>query len=153
MDNTGNKTEEKALQDVFHHEIPLSLALGLRVKKYHHDELTLSAPLDPNINHKCTAFGGSLYSVAVLAGWGMLYMKLREQGLSGQIVIYESSVKYLKPVDMDFNAVCELTDVDKLQRFLKIFSKKGKARIILESRIMCGSEVAVHFSGTYVVHK
>ncbi len=153
MNNISRKTQEQILQDVFYREIPISLSLGLQVKKYHKDQLTLFAPLEPNINHKCTAFGGSLYSVAVLAGWGMLYMTLLKEGLSGQIVIYESSVKYHKPVDMDFNAVCELTDADSLKSFIKILRKKGRGRIMLESRIMCGSDVAMSFSGMYVVHK
>ena len=56
------------LRNVLHEEIPLTKAMGVEVNSYDGHCLVLSAPLDPNTNHKDTAFGGSLYSLAVLAG-------------------------------------------------------------------------------------
>ena len=77
----------KELQKVLHLEIQLTRAIGIEVVEYGENGLTLYAPLDNNINHKSTAFGGSLYSVSVLTGWGLLYLLLIKYGLSGQIVI------------------------------------------------------------------
>ena len=80
------------LQSTLHTEIPLTQTMGIKVIAYGDRQLTLKAPLQPNINHKSTAFGGSLYSIAVLSGWGLLFLLLQEQELSGQIVIARSEV-------------------------------------------------------------
>jgi thioesterase domain-containing protein len=62
------------LQKILYSEIPLTKAIGIEVCEFTGLSLTLKAPLEKNINHKCTAFGGSLYSVAVLSGWGLIYL-------------------------------------------------------------------------------
>ena len=51
----------KALQKVLNEEIPLTNAIGISVESCDSLSLTLAAPLHKNINHKRTAFGGSLY--------------------------------------------------------------------------------------------
>jgi thioesterase domain-containing protein len=52
-----------------------------------------------NVNHKSTMFGGSLYCGAVLAGWGWLHLRLREEGIEdGHIVIQEGQISYPLPV-------------------------------------------------------
>ena len=66
------------LQNVFHQQIPITNHLGLQVSSYENETLRLFAPLQENINHKASAFGGSIYSVCVLAGWGLLYLKMKE---------------------------------------------------------------------------
>ncbi|MDH5179649.1 MAG: thioesterase domain-containing protein [Gammaproteobacteria bacterium] len=140
------------LQNKLHEQIPLTKTIGIRVTDYSGETLTLSAPLQNNINHKSTAFGGSLYSVAVLAGWGLLYTKLNELDLSGHIVIQQSNVNYLQPVKSDIIATCSVGDITTFERFIRTFNKKGMARIKLASVIMQGDEAAVEFEGSYVVH-
>lgn len=146
---TITKTE---LEAKLHEEIPLTQAIGIKVEHYTGNSLTLSAPLANNINHKSTAFGGSLYSIAVLAGWGLLYSKMKELGLSGHIVIQQSNINYLQPVREDIFATCSIDSIEKFDRFIKIFNKKGIARIKLVSEIRQGDDVAVEFEGSYVVH-
>jgi thioesterase domain-containing protein len=69
--------------------------------------LRLHLPLDANVNHKSTMFGGSLYCGAVLAGWGWLHLRLREEGIEdGHIVIQEGQISYPLPVTGDANAIC-----------------------------------------------
>jgi len=143
---------EQQLEKLLHEEIPLTTAIGIQVKYYDHASLTLLAPLANNINHKCTAFGGSLYAVAVLSGWGLLHLRLAEQGLHGHIVIQESSVKYLKPVTTDIEATATLATTQNFERFVKLFQRKGMARIEIESRVMQRGQVALEFTGNFVVH-
>lgn len=139
------------LEHTLHAEIPLSLAMGIRVAGYDGALLQLTAPLAPNINHKCTAFGGSLYSLAVLCGWGLLHLKLAEAQLQKHIVIQDADIRYLLPVDQAMYAECRL-DTGKFQAFLLTLEKHGRARLSLEVAIKCGDQVAVTFSGRYVVH-
>lgn len=140
------------LQDVLHSEIPLTKEIGITVSDYTGDSLTLQAPLDKNLNHKCTAFGGSLYSVSVLSGWGLLYLLLKEHDLVGHIVIQESNTKFIKPVEFELVATCSFGSVVQKEKFIKMFKRKGVARIQLESRITYDNESHVIFNGSYVVH-
>jgi thioesterase domain-containing protein len=140
-----------ALERTLHDEIPLSQAMGIRVAAYDGTSLKLTAPLAPNINHKSTAFGGSLYSLAVLCGWGLLHLKLVEAGLRKHIVIQESNVRYLLPVDQDMQAECGLDDA-AFKRFLRTLQKHDRARLSLDVAVKQSGQAAVEFSGRYVVH-
>ncbi len=140
------------LQNILHTEIPLTKEIGIKVEKFKDLSLTVSAPLENNINHKRTAFGGSLYCVSVLAGWGLIHLVLKDNGLSGHIVIQESNTKFLKPVVTDITARSSFDSKEKCDKFLDMYKRKGIARIKLESFISCNSEICVKFEGTYVVH-
>ncbi len=139
------------LEALLHEEIPLTRAMGMRVAGYDGTCLQFAAPLAPNTNHKRTAFGGSLYSLAVLCGWGLLHLKLAEARLHKHIVIQESSIRYLHPVDRDMTAECRL-DQGALNRFLHTLQKHDRARLELNVSINQDNRAAVEFSGRYVVH-
>jgi len=140
------------LQNVLHSEIPLTKSIGISVVDHTDISLTLSAPIEKNINHKCTAFGGSLYSVSVLSGWGLIYLLLKQHNLSGHIVIQESNTKFLKPVTTDITSKCSFLSETQYMKFINMYKKKGIARISLTAYIECNNETAVIFNGTYVVH-
>jgi thioesterase domain-containing protein len=144
-------TSDAALEHTLHDEIPISLAMGIRVANYDGVSLKLAAPLAPNLNHKCTAFGGSLYSLVVLCGWGLLHIKLAEMGLKKHIVIQEGNIRYLLPVDQDMLAECRLDDA-AMQNFLRTLEKHGRARLSLDVLIKSDGQHAVEFSGRYVVY-
>jgi thioesterase domain-containing protein len=125
--------------------------MGIRVSYYDGTSLTLDAPLAPNTNHKSTAFGGSLYSIAVLSGWGLLHLKLADARLHKHIVIQESTIRYLHPVVHDLHAECRL-DAEAFSRFLLMLKKHGRARISLDAIVTDENLTAVEFTGRYVVH-
>ena len=140
------------LGTTLHHEIPLTLALGLTVKSYDGQTLALGAPLEPNINHKATAFAGSLNAVVTLSGWSVVWCILKEAGIPAKIVIQDSQVNYLLPVDGDFVAVCSKPDPAQVNRFKNMLLKKGMGRLELEAEIRSGNQPAVTFRGRYVAH-
>ena len=142
----------KHLQEVLNSEIPLTNHIGIQVREHTDASLTLYAPLKNNINHKSTAFGGSIYSISVLSGWGLIYLLLKQHHLSGHIVIQESNIKYIKPVTTDITAKCSFTSLEQQDKFVKMYKRKGLARLQLEANIVCNKEKAVIFNGTYVVH-
>ncbi len=143
--------EADELQRVLHHEIPLSRQMGLTVQTYDGACLSLHAPLAPNVNHKATAFAGSLTAVATLTGWGLTWLILREHGLHGVIVIQEGATRYLLPVEQDFVATCYVPAASQVERFLAGLRRRGKARIPLTVDIQIGAErIAVAFTGSYV---
>ena len=53
--------DSRYLEELLHHDIPLTRALGLRVEQWENHELRVKVPLQENINHKSSMFGGSLY--------------------------------------------------------------------------------------------
>ena len=64
----------QALERLLHHDIQLTRAMQLQVLSWQAHELRLRLPLAANSNHHHSMFGGSLYSAAVLAGWGWLHL-------------------------------------------------------------------------------
>lgn len=145
-----------ALEQVLHHDIPLTREMGLKVLSWQDQQLRLYLPLAPNINHKSTLFGGSLYCGAVLAGWGWLHVRLLEAGISdGHIVIQDGQISYPLPVRGDAVAICDAPDAVLWEKFLTTYTRRGRARLTLPTRICAqGSDLeAVRFIGQFVLHR
>ena len=79
------------LQATLEREIPMCAQMGIRVHEGGVDGLVMRLPLDPNRNHQQTAFAGSLNALCTIAGWGYVFLLLRELGRSGNIVIRRSN--------------------------------------------------------------
>jgi thioesterase domain-containing protein len=144
------------LEAVLHHDIPLTRDMRLKVLDWREQQLSLHLPLEPNVNHKSTMFGGSLYCGAVLAGWGWLHLRLKEEGIEdGHIVIQEGQISYPLPVTCDAIAICPAPSAAVWQKFLTMYQRYGRARLTLHTRIVnAGSdEAAVTFTGQYVLHR
>jgi thioesterase domain-containing protein len=131
--------------------MPVTQHLGIEAASYRSGTLTLRAPLAANVNHKGTAFGGSLNAIATLAAWGVLWLALREHGLSGEVVIQDSTIRYLRPVAADFTARSGPPDPEALDRLLAAVRRRGRGRIGLTAEVLDGAGVAVSFAGRYVV--
>lgn len=140
------------LQQYLYTNIPISSAIGIIVHKATNDEIVLGAPLNLNINHKKTAFGGSLHSSTTLCCWCLIYINLAQSLLIEhvEIVISKSEIKYLSPVTEDFKAECFLKDRQNFINFENMLMKKGKARIKLNAKIFQGSKLAVEYVGEFV---
>ncbi|QXG38095.1 thioesterase domain-containing protein [Pseudomonas viridiflava] len=150
----GNAAAE--LEQVLHHDIPLTREMGIRVIDWQNHRLRLHLPLAPNVNHKSTLFGGSLYCGAVLAGWGWLHLRLREAGIDdGHIVIQDGQISYPLPVREDAIAVCDAPDVAQWDRFITTYQRRGRARLELPTRIHAqdSDKSAVRFTGQFVLHR
>ena len=144
------------LQSVLHSDIPLTAEMGMQVLDWQAQCLRLQLPLAPNVNHKSTMFGGSLYCGAVLAGWGWLHLQLREEGIEdGHIVIQEGQISYPLPVTQDATAICAAPEQKVWKRFLATYKRYGRARLTLDTWIVNeGSDQrAVAFTGQYVLHR
>ncbi|MGC1276347.1 MAG: YiiD C-terminal domain-containing protein [Planctomycetaceae bacterium] len=133
-----------------HDHIPLTRHMGIVVTECSGERVVLSAPLEPNVNHRETAFGGSLSGAAILAGWTWLHARLLPCGHRHRLVIHESVTHFENPVEGPFEAVCDSPPADEFDRFLTMFNRRGKARLTLESRILCGETVAARHTGRYV---
>ncbi|MCC2646952.1 MAG: hypothetical protein K0R02_1017 [Rickettsiaceae bacterium] len=142
-----------ALEKYIYKNIPISLSLGVKIDDATSDEIILTAPLEANINHKNTVFGGSLHSVATLACWSLLYINIQKYYESCEIVISSSKIDYKKPVKEDFSAICVKPNETDWEKFIKMLDRKGKGRISLKAKIYQGDSLAVDYLGEFVVIK
>lgn len=141
--------DQEAVQAYLYKNIPLSEAMGIKVLKATKKEVILSAPLANNINHKKTAFGGSLQAVATLSCWSLMHLNLCDAAHPGEIVITASNIDYIRPVTGDFSARAKRPDKKRWAHFLKTFDRHGKARVQLTAHIMQNDELAIDYTGSF----
>jgi thioesterase domain-containing protein len=133
--------------------IPLSAAMGVRVIACAPKGVTLAAPLEPNINHRATVFGGSASAVAILAAWTWLHFTLRAAGQPSRLVIQRNTVDYLAPITGEFEAHCAPPSAGALEKFLRMLRRHGKARLEVGAVLTCEARKVASFSGEYVAVK
>lgn len=141
------------LKEKISEDIPLTNHMGISINYYDGIELRLTASLEKNINHRQTAFGGSITCLATLACWGFIYLKLYELDVPARIVIQNSTTNYLKPITSNFEAVCRNNDLKIFNRFIDMLKKKSVSRIELSSVVNCENKVAAEFSGVFVAKR
>jgi thioesterase domain-containing protein len=137
------------LQDRIDREIMLARPMGVIVETADDSKLVLRAPLAPNANHKGTAFGGSLYSLAVLTGWAWLTRFLASRKLDAEAVIQESSMRFLKPVHGEMRACLEIPAAADIDKFQKMLVRADRGRIRLQVKMYEGSALATIFDGLF----
>jgi len=133
-----------------HEHIPLTSHLGARITAYDGRSITISAPLKPNLNHRNTAFGGSISALGILSGWALLFLKLRETNLRNRLVIQKSKFDFDDPIDDDFKATCILPEPEIWDKFIKTLSRHGRARIAVLSKIEDSCGIGGTHEGVYV---
>ena len=141
------------LEQYLHTHIPISRAMDITVATASIEMVELRAALEPNVNHRSTAFGGSVAAVAVLAGWSLLRLNLDDHMPVPQIVIQRSVVDYASPVRTDFGALCMRPSPERWHRFMQAFTRRGRGRITLVADVRCEGESVGAFTGEFVAMK
>lgn len=135
----------------FHHQIPLTRAMGVQVVSSDADGLVLTAPLEPNHNHLGTAFGGSLTAIATLAGYGVIWLALGDR--EAHVVVKDGAFRFRRPVRGEIRAVCRPPEAQVMEEFRREFAEKGRARLRLHAIVEEAGEAAVEFEGTFVARR
>lgn len=131
-----------------HIHIPLTAALGARVRSFDIRQMEISAPLAQNRNHRGTAFGGSLATLGILGGWSLLNTALERQNLVAKIVVQHSECEFHEPVAADFTALSVLPETE-WPRFLATLRRHRRARIAIETHIRANGRPLVTHRGRY----
>jgi thioesterase domain-containing protein len=142
--------EPGEIQRYLYAHIPLSRAMELSVVVASPERVQLSAPLAPNINHRETAFGGSVSALAILSAWTLLYIRLEAERLATRLVIQRNTMCYDAPVTGTFFADAALRDPAQWGRFLQTMRRRGRARITVASAVSCNGSRAGEFEGEFV---
>ena len=144
--------------ELFLHEmIPLAKAMGVGVEVSDDQSLVLKAPKEQNKNSLNTAFGGSLVSLATLAGYGVVWELMKSEKDSAKaewrIVVKESRAAYRRPVIGDLRAICERPAQAAIAEFKEALARYGKAKLKLRARVIEAGETAVDVTAAFVVSR
>jgi thioesterase domain-containing protein len=143
------------LQNRIETEFMLARHIGIVVESADDSGVVMRAPLAANANYKGTAFGGSLYSLAVLTGWAWVTRYLAARGLAADAVIQESDVQFFTPVKGELRASAAAPSAAQIDKFRKMLQRAGRGRIRLRVEIDYGGTLATLFEGVFaaVLHQ
>ena len=140
------------LTDFFSEHLPITDYLKMRVDQFSGDSFSLAIDLQPSINDKLTAFGGSLYCLCVMNGWGMAYLQARRRGINPNMVVSHGEIDYTAPVSDEYIvARCETRSETDWRGFFERLDTHGRATVSLQSEVICNGQRAVLFRGSYTI--
>ena len=136
------------LQERWQSQIPISDKMGVRITQYTGYRFEVSAVLNANLNPHNTMFAGSIFTMATLAGWGLVWLVMKERDVTGDIVLADSHIRYREPITCSPRAVVSL---DSLSGDLDRLVGGRRARVQMTVTIYSGDQAAAEFTGTYVL--
>jgi thioesterase domain-containing protein len=148
------KLTPEQLKTKLQQEIPLVQHLNFEFVEATRERVTMRARLEGNSNHKGTAFGGSLYALAVISAYSLVYLGVAEEGVdTNNVVIQTGEMEYILPVDADFEIICEHVRPDTQQKFFASLARWNKVRETFIARVECRGRVCARLSSVFVVKK
>ena len=147
------KPEIELLNNTLEQSIPITRAMGIKAVSYDGTQLRLSAPGASNLNDKQTVFAGSSYTIAVLCGWSLLFLKLAEHRINADIAVYKGEINYSKPATGDFYALCNAPEEDKIAEFFSTLATGKTIKVTLTTRVFDTHNQVVDFIGRYAIRQ
>ncbi|MCB1100606.1 MAG: thioesterase domain-containing protein [Verrucomicrobiae bacterium] len=144
------QSDAASLQAYLHEHIPLTAAMQVAVVEAGWQRVIVSAPLAPNINHRDTVFGGSASTLAIVAAWSLLHVRLRHLGIVSRVVIQRNTMEYQRPIVGDFQSIATIENDGSWDKFMTILNRKSRSRISIKSELFCAGEVVGEFAGEFV---
>ena len=136
------------LQELWQSQIPISERMGVKISQYTGYRFEVSALINANLNTKANMFAGSIFTMATLAGWGFVWMLLKERKYKADIVLADSHIRYRSPVKERPRAVVTVED---LEGDVERLATHRKGRAIVKVNVYSGDELASTFTGTYML--
>lgn len=115
--------------------MPPVAAMQIRAASFDGHVLRLAAPLAANVNDKRCAFGGSLASLMTLGGWGWLMLKLAQAGLSAEVYVADSQIRYLMPLYDDLSSEARLGGGQDWDGVLRCLNERKRARVAMVAQV------------------
>ena len=144
-----SKEELINLTNYIRENIPLMNYMQVKVNYLLDYSIKLTAPLEPNSNHYGSAFGGSISTLGIAAGWALLQSKISRENLNTRLVIQSSNSRFIRPAKESFEAVCSITTESWFQFKSKILTD-NKAKIFLRSELFSENQIIAVQEGLYV---
>ena len=143
-----NRFEAECRQD-----IPLLSAMHLSFVSFDDLTLTMDAPLAPNINNKGTAFGGSIASICLFAGWAVATLAFVDNSIHNtEIVVFKNEMTFERPArgHLTANAFIKPDDFEACLSRLKA-GDTGRIRLDIHVELFHDDKRCATMRGLYVV--
>lgn len=131
-------------------EIPLARAAGIELSLVADDTIEAHAPFEPNRNLHGTAFGGSLYVVALVCGFAQTVWLAQRAGLAADVVVQRAEARYNAPLRHALVARPAAIDLPARERFVTALECRGRARLTLTLAIAHDGETAFELAAGFV---
>ena len=145
-------TQAEAQQYIETH-IPITKAMGMTINALSMEAVRVGMPIAENINHRGSAFGGSIDSLFLTTGWAFIRFLIDHYEPTPIIVGSRGETKFIKPILEDFEASLIIPPKEEIDKFLATFDRFGRARITTQAVIEKEDELYAQFEGDYVVVK
>lgn len=142
-------THLESLQAFLTARIAPARALGLTVAAT--DPVTISAPLEGNLNDKGTGFAGSLFSVAALAGWALVTRWCATEPVDAEVALQSSRVRFLAPARGEFRAIAQDLPDKQREKLARMLARSGRGRAEVTVDVRCNETLVMSFTGVYAV--
>jgi thioesterase domain-containing protein len=87
-------------------QIPMTRFLSIEFAELESDRIVLSAPLEPSLNHRGTAFGPGVFTAISLAPWLLVVQRAWSLRLAVQILLRKSEFALRRPIASAYRAEC-----------------------------------------------
>jgi len=138
------------MTDALFADIIPAQALGISVSAYRSGRIELTAPLAANLNDKGTGFAGSIASILLLTGWGVITLRLREAGIPAIVVAVKNETAYAHPVRADFTTEAAITDAE-MDRLKDAFKTRQRGRMCVRSKLICAGVECAAMTAHYAI--
>jgi thioesterase domain-containing protein len=147
----GTVMSATELADYLRDRIPLTRAMAVEVRAASIDGVEIYAPLEPNINHRDTVFGGSASAVAILAAWSALHVRMRAAGLEARLVIRRNTMSYDRPITTGFTATAAAPAGEAWTKLVTTVERGRPARVNVGARLHCEGQLVGELDGEFAV--
>ena len=134
------------LQNKILSAIPMSEAMQFSIEELSSRSILVHAPLAPNVNIHGTGFAGSIYSIAVLAGWALSTHIMDVLAMDGDLVVSKAEIKYREPVTGSIECRGVASEAE-CREFQNKFNQTGMGKLTLT--IAVGDAPNAVLSGTF----
>jgi thioesterase domain-containing protein len=77
-------------------------------------------------------------------------LTLRRSGHEGHVVLQDSSIQYLRPIETDFTARCLPAEDIEIERLLAGLTRHRRGRVSLGVEVRTGATLVATFRGRFV---
>lgn len=142
------------IDNILRDKIKLYEHLGIEVLEITSHKAHFRVSLEKNLNHKGTAFGGSLYATGVMSAYALVLAGLKHyQIATDNIVISKGEISYLRPVDTDFDVIASFDSLAQEENFFAQLKKSKRTKDTVKVQILGeGGSLKASLFGTFVVN-
>ncbi len=139
------------IQTLIQDKIPMLRSMGLQILELGERHCVGLTPLDKNLNHKGTAFGGSLYNSCVGACYALMYKLQSENQLEDwDLVIASATMTYKKPTVNDYFVEATVSEFNAAEiRKALLEKKKMRLHMVAQVRNSRAGAATCRFEGKF----